>query len=142
MIMLLISFACILYLACFQPFILFPSTHHSILQPVLKANLRNIKAQIAQHIELEADQCIFSDNILTFHDVYLIDQLYGKFHAKKMRWHMGSDHIECEEIIEGYLQNKGLSVESTKAIYHLSNGLLEWGDQTEWTLDPEKIKNL
>ncbi len=135
MVLLWVCFACILYLACFHPFIHLPSSELNqgpALQQVLSANIHNIRARISQHIEIEAEQCLFSNNVMTFHDVYLTDHLAGSFRAQQIRWEMGSDDILCTGLIEGNLHEKRIAVQSSSATYHMKSGVLQWGDQTHW----------
>ncbi len=139
MVLLLLSCVCVLYLACFHPFIEQPrhdSSSRSELQQVLSAEIHNIKAQIAHNIQLEAKQCLFSDNIMVFNDVYLTDRLAGSFYAKKITWSVGSDHVVCTGIIEGLLHEKNISVQSQTATYNIKSSILQWNEMTQWSAEP------
>jgi hypothetical protein len=139
MVILLLSFACILYLACFHPFLELPhpaTPFKSELQQVLSANLHNIKARIAKHIEVEAAQCLFSEGTMIFHDVYLTDHLAGSFHAKKITWEVGSEEIFCSEMIEGRLHAERIAVQSKEAIYNMKSSALQWSESTRWQVEP------
>ncbi len=139
MVLLLLSFACVLYLACFHPFLDYPHQSHSEkshLHQVISADIHNIKARIAHNIEIEADQCLFSENTMVFNEVYLTDHLAGSLHAKKITWNVGSDEILCTGLIEGNLHEKKIAVQSPTATYNMKSGELEWGDSTHWSLDP------
>jgi len=140
MIALAFAFIGVLYLSFFQPFMhdLLPVRAASTIavQDAIGSQIHHIQAQISPTIHLKAETCLFSDNTMIFHNVHLTDCLKGSFYAQKITWIMGSPELHCEQLMEGILYEQKLTVSSSqRAIYHMSEGVLEWDADTQWNIN-------